>query len=101
MVNYIGPVFQELKRDVGDLRRDMRTMGAHLLHEMKILFETDPRLNLLSDLTKLVEESSSKLEKHDDRFSRLEKDMRALKLEKNPSESVGRCLYRILLVRST
>jgi hypothetical protein len=45
MVNYIGPIFEELKHDI-------RNLKTEVIHEMKILLERDERLNNLSDVSK-------------------------------------------------
>jgi hypothetical protein len=81
MVNYIGPIFVDLK---DEFKTEIRSMGAKMLHEMKILLERDDRLNSLSDFGKTGEMNNEKIENLDERVTHLEKDVQVLKIAKGP-----------------
>lgn len=90
MVNYIGPIFEELKSDIRALggRMDnydqkLQSLPRQIVHEMKILLERDERLNSLSDVSKAGEMNTEKIENLDGRVSHLEEDVQVLKV-KNP-----------------
>ena len=91
MVNYIGPIFQDLKGDINDIRSDNSKLNKRIdslageTHKLGILMEQmDKKIDTALEASSSVLKYEDIVKDHDDRIVTLERDVRVLKLVRSP-----------------
>jgi hypothetical protein len=91
MVNYIGPIFQELKGDITELKGGFQELkievkkGQEETHRLGILMEQmDKKIDTALEASSSVLKHEDIVKNHDERIVSLERDVRVLKAVRSP-----------------
>lgn len=80
MVNYIGPIFQELKTDIGNVESRLSHKIKEETHRLGILMEQmDKKIDTALEASSSVLKHEDIVKDHEDRIEHLEGDVRVLK----------------------